>query len=125
MTIHLPVNDSETMALSMALEDAAEEWRERLRALDDYTDEDRADINQRIDALGALALRLSRLHDQQPRHRVTKCCSSCGSDDIVKDAWAEWDEDKQDWVLSDVFDHTYCRACEGETEEDEHEITTD
>lgn len=28
------------------------------------------------------------------------CCASCGSTDIVVDAYARWDEAEQDWVLA-------------------------
>lgn len=48
--------------------------------------------------------------------KVRKVCKHCGSDDVRKDAWAEWDEDKQEWVLADVYDsNDYCVVCEGET----------
>lgn len=48
--------------------------------------------------------------------KVKKVCKYCGSDDVRKDAWAEWDEDKQEWVLADVYDSfNYCVKCEGET----------
>lgn len=47
--------------------------------------------------------------------KVQMVCSHCGSDDVMRDAWAEWDVEKQDWVLSSVYDHTYCEGCEGET----------
>lgn len=44
--------------------------------------------------------------------RVKKLCANCGSENIVKDAWAEWDIDKQEWVLSTFFDDTFCQDCE-------------
>jgi hypothetical protein len=44
----------------------------------------------------------------RPRPR----CSACGSDDIVRDAWAAWDNSSQDWVLSAVFDAAWCNGCE-------------
>lgn len=47
--------------------------------------------------------------------KVRKVCKHCGSTDVRKDAWAEWDEDKQEWVLGDVFDDDYCMTCEYET----------
>lgn len=39
-------------------------------------------------------------------------CSECGSDDVVRDAWAAWDADRQEWVLASVFDDGFCEACE-------------
>ncbi len=41
-------------------------------------------------------------------------CSICGSDRVVRDAWASWNPDSQDWVLEAVFDHCFCLACEQE-----------
>lgn len=41
-------------------------------------------------------------------------CSSCGSDDILRDAWASWDFLSQTWVLDNVFDQAYCEDCEGD-----------
>lgn len=45
--------------------------------------------------------------------RVRKICETCGSTEVVRDAWAEWDEDDQQWVLQNVFDDAYCETCEG------------
>jgi len=53
----------------------------------------------------------------------TFVCESCGSDDVLKDAYAEWDLLKQAWVLSAVFDHTICNTCDGETNVIEAEVT--
>jgi len=41
-------------------------------------------------------------------------CTECGSDEVLCDAWAEWDEEAQEWVLNNTFDHTHCSACDGE-----------
>lgn len=42
-------------------------------------------------------------------------CTECGSHDVKADAWAEWDAEKGDWVLSQVFDSTtICEDCGGE-----------
>lgn len=43
-----------------------------------------------------------------------KYCTTCGSSDIVADAWVSWDEDKQEWVVYNVFDDYYCNSCESE-----------
>ena len=42
-----------------------------------------------------------------------RVCNTCHSEDIVFDAWAEWDGEK--YVLSDVFDEVFCRQCDGQT----------
>lgn len=42
-------------------------------------------------------------------------CRNCGSDDVVKDAWASWNPVTGDWELSETFDEGYCRACEATT----------
>ena len=39
-------------------------------------------------------------------------CAECGSDDVLRDAWAAWDADRQEWVLASVFDDGFCEACE-------------
>jgi hypothetical protein len=44
--------------------------------------------------------------------KVKMVCSNCGSDEVVKDAWAEWDTEKQEWILQNVFDDTFCNSCE-------------
>lgn len=46
-------------------------------------------------------------------------CKTCGSTDVRRDAWAEWNREEQRWVLGEVYDQAYCNACEGETKLDE------
>lgn len=43
-------------------------------------------------------------------------CSECSSENVRRDAWAEWDSAAQDWVLGAVFDQGYCEDCGGEAE---------
>jgi hypothetical protein len=43
-------------------------------------------------------------------------CKSCGSDDVVKDAWASWNPEAGLWELLNVFDDGFCRACEESAE---------
>jgi hypothetical protein len=33
----------------------------------------------------------------------------------MRDAWASWNYQKQEWELSQSFDHAFCEDCEGET----------
>ncbi|ESQ75196.1 hypothetical protein ABAC402_11035 [Asticcacaulis sp. AC402] len=46
-------------------------------------------------------------------------CADCGSDRILKDAYAEWDIETQEWVLSTTFDDNLCDACGGTTVQEE------
>lgn len=41
-------------------------------------------------------------------------CTVCHSDDVVADAWAKWNPEKDEWEIDDVFDTYYCKNCEGE-----------
>ncbi len=41
-------------------------------------------------------------------------CYACGSERIVRDAWASWDATSQDWQLDAVFDYSFCLSCEEE-----------
>ena len=47
--------------------------------------------------------------------RLKMSCKSCGSENVLRDAWAEWDSETQRWELSSVFDHAYCDDCDSET----------
>jgi uncharacterized OB-fold protein len=54
--------------------------------------------------------------------KVKIVCSVCGSLRILRDAWAEWDFEEQEWVLQNVFDHAYCEDCANETSIEEMEV---
>lgn len=47
------------------------------------------------------------------KQKVKIICAECGSDNVRRDAYAEFDVDAQEWVLSTVFDQGYCEACGG------------
>jgi hypothetical protein len=47
--------------------------------------------------------------------RYAMVCNSCGSDEVSRDAWADWDVKNQQWVLGSVFDYGHCHKCDGET----------
>lgn len=47
------------------------------------------------------------------RHAMV--CSRCGSDEVSRDAWADWDSAKQQWVLGAVFDYAHRHKCDGES----------
>jgi hypothetical protein len=54
--------------------------------------------------------------------KIKHICATCKSDDVVLDAWAEWDIDTQDWVLRSVFDDAFCIKCEQACDMEEVEI---
>lgn len=43
------------------------------------------------------------------------CCSTCGSERVVKDAWACFNPSSGLWELEAVFDAEYCHQCEANT----------
>lgn len=47
--------------------------------------------------------------------RYAMVCNACGSDEVSRDAWADWDVKNQQWVLGAVFDYAHCHKCDGET----------
>ncbi len=49
--------------------------------------------------------------DQSERPR----CRSCGSTEILRDAYAIWDVDRQEWVLNSCYDLYRCENCEEES----------
>ena len=54
--------------------------------------------------------------------KIKYVCPECGSDEVVWDAWAEWDEQEQAMVLKTSFDHSVCDACGETIHPDEVEI---
>ena len=57
------------------------------------------------------------LHDADHTHpfHITIHCRRCRSKDVLRDAWAAWNEETQRWERSAVFDDAYCVDCDGET----------
>jgi hypothetical protein len=47
--------------------------------------------------------------------KLRMVCEKCSSTLVTRDAWAEWDEDKQDWVLGAAYDYAFCHDCQAET----------
>ena len=47
-------------------------------------------------------------------NKYTYVCTTCGSDQVLLDAWARWTTDTQEWELSSTFDSAYCEKCGGE-----------
>jgi hypothetical protein len=54
--------------------------------------------------------------------KVQILCSVCGSADVSRDAWADWDVAKQKWVLRVAFDYAHCHRCDTETQLVEAEL---
>lgn len=46
---------------------------------------------------------------------ITFICERCKSKLVTRDAWAEWDEEAQSWVLGAAYDYAFCHSCERET----------
>lgn len=42
-------------------------------------------------------------------------CKTCGSERVVRDAWACWNTASGLWELETVFDQEFCHKCENET----------
>lgn len=42
-------------------------------------------------------------------------CRTCGSSNVMRDAWAEWNPENGEWELGQVFDDGYCAKCEQST----------
>jgi hypothetical protein len=49
-------------------------------------------------------------------------CASCGSENVVWDAWANWDFEKQQTVLENSFDQAFCCDCDGDCKTIEVEV---
>jgi len=56
---------------------------------------------------------------------IKKTCTECGTDDLLFDAWAKWDYEKQEHVLVDVYPKAICNNCKGECGVNETETEED
>ena len=54
--------------------------------------------------------------------KTIKKCNICGSEEIVADAWAIWNSDKDEWELYDTYPNYYCNSCEHECSIIEKEV---
>ena len=57
--------------------------------------------------------------------RLDIVCGECGGNNVMRDAWAVWDVDEQDWVLGAVFDYGHCDDCDGESRLEEIELAAE
>lgn len=55
--------------------------------------------------------------------RVKMVCRECGSEDVLADAYAEWNVELQQWEVQNVFDKgSFCQQCDGECRIDGEQI---
>ena len=55
--------------------------------------------------------------------KIDYVCSHCGSNEVLCDAYAEWNVEEQKWELQNTFDKgAYCNQCDGEARLEEKEI---
>lgn len=52
---------------------------------------------------------------QRAEPDITIHCKTCGSENVLRDAWAVWNVELQQWELDQIFDHAICDDCGGET----------
>ena len=50
------------------------------------------------------------------KHKVTKVCRHCGSENVSVDATARWSVETQTWELAGLFDNSDCEDCGRETD---------
>ena len=60
--------------------------------------------------------------NEKEEPKLQMVCETCGSTDVSRDAWGDWDVEAQDWVLGTVFDYAHCHACDGETNIEERPV---
>ncbi|PYG25086.1 hypothetical protein C8N36_1358 [Pelagimonas varians] len=51
----------------------------------------------------------------EPEQMPKPCCSNCGSADILRDAYACWDVDTQQWVLHSCYDDYRRETCDAQS----------
>lgn len=51
--------------------------------------------------------------------KIKIVCSHCGGENVMRDAYAAWNPETQQWELGNVFDQGYCEDCGGEATLDE------
>jgi hypothetical protein len=53
---------------------------------------------------------------------IVVVCNTCGSENVLVDAWAEWDVEAQGWTVVETFDAAICDDCGGECSVSEKQI---
>ena len=58
------------------------------------------------------------------RAKVKMVCSHCGSEEVLADAYAQWDVDNQLWEVVETYSKgAYCSKCDGETRIEERALS--
>lgn len=52
-------------------------------------------------------------------------CNECGSDEILVDAFGEWDSEGNQWVLHSTYDDLFCSSCSKSVDVTWAEVTQD
>ena len=60
--------------------------------------------------------------DRKKEPKLQMVCDDCGTTDVMRDAWAVWDVETQNWVLGAVFDYGHCDRCGRETNIEERPL---
>ena len=55
--------------------------------------------------------------------RIGYVCGNCGSSNVVSDARAQWNAEKQKWIVVGHYDSSECLDCEQEETMIEVELT--
>ena len=51
--------------------------------------------------------------------KIKKVCSTCGSEQVLIDAWSSWNFEKQEFELVQEFGNGYCEQCDEECKIDD------
>ena len=57
---------------------------------------------------------MSTASSTRKKKKIAYVCDFCGSEEVLVDAWAQWDKDSQRWELFNTFDAAFCAECDGE-----------
>lgn len=53
--------------------------------------------------------------------KVRMVCSQCGSEEVLADAYAQWNVGSQQWEIVETFEKgAYCSKCDSETRIEEY-----
>ena len=50
---------------------------------------------------------------KKPKLRMV--CAACSSEQVTREAWAEWNVEVQGWQLGALFDYAFCLRCQTPT----------
>ncbi len=71
-------------------------------------------MQARLTGPASIHLKESYPMSENPKNTIPQC-SSCGSENVLFDAYVAWDETTQTYEIVNVFDKGhYCQDCDGE-----------